>query len=72
MDEATRTKRLAEAEDALHKLILGRQSVTVIADGGYSVTYTPANIDRLRAYIAELRNARISVVKIAASKGLCS
>lgn len=72
MDESTRIQRLAEAENALHKLTLGRQSVEVTAEGGYRVTYTAANIDRLRAYIAELRNARISVVRIAASKGLCS
>lgn len=45
---------LAEAKTALHQLMIGRRSVKVIADGGYTVEYSAANIDRLKAYIADL------------------
>lgn len=49
-------QRLAEAKDALHQLQLGKQVVKVEVHGapGRSVTYTPANIDQLKRYIATL------------------
>ena len=50
------TQRLAEAKDALHQLQLGKQVVKVEVHGapGRSVTYTPANIEQLKRYIAVL------------------
>lgn len=50
------TQRLAEAQQALHQLQLGRQVVKVEVHGapGRSVTYTPGNIEQLKRYIAGL------------------
>jgi hypothetical protein len=45
---------LEQAKTALHQLMIGRRSVKVIADGDYTVEYSAANIDRLKAYIADL------------------
>lgn len=49
-------QRLAEAREALHQLQLGKQVVKVEVHGapGRSVTYTPANIEQLKRYIAAL------------------
>lgn len=49
-------QRLAEAKEALHQLQLGKQVVKVEVHGapGRSVTYTPANMDQLKRYIATL------------------
>lgn len=49
-------QRLAEAKEALHQLQLGKQVVKVEVHGapGRSVTYTPANIEQLKRYIAML------------------
>lgn len=49
-------QRLAEAKAALHQLQLGKQVVKVEVHGapGRSVTYTPANIEQLKRYIAAL------------------
>lgn len=49
-------QRLAEAKEALHQLQLGKQVVKVEVHGapGRSVTYTPANIEQLKRYIATL------------------
>jgi hypothetical protein len=51
----TLEEMLAEAQTALHQLMIGRRSVKVIADGGYTIEYTAANIVKLKAYIAELQ-----------------
>ncbi|MCL2829411.1 MAG: gpW family protein [Betaproteobacteria bacterium] len=50
------TIRLTEAREALHRLTLGEQVVKVEVNGapGRSVTYTPASIESLKRYIAEL------------------
>ena len=48
--------RLDEAEGALHKLLVG-QSATAIGYDGESVSYKPANIHQLQAYIARMRAA---------------
>ena len=49
-------QRLEEAKAALHQLQLGKQVVKVEVHGapGRSVTYTPANIEQLKRYIAAL------------------
>lgn len=52
---ATAAQRLAEAEDALHNLLVGRGVQTLQDQSGEAVTYTAANVARLRAYIAELK-----------------
>lgn len=49
-------RRLAEAEDALHNLMIGESVVTVTTDDR-TATFTAANSDRLRAYIHELKVA---------------
>ena len=49
----TAQERLDEARDALHRLIVGKQAVTITYDGE-TVTYTAADESRLRRYIAEL------------------
>lgn len=55
-DTATLTKRLAEAEAALHKLLTGTKAVTVKTDVG-ETTYRSyvSDLANLRAYIAELK-----------------
>lgn len=53
-DLATLRSRLAEAEDALHRLVTGQQEVSV-SDGTNTATYSRATMADLRSYIAELR-----------------
>lgn len=53
-DQATLTKRLAEAEEALHQLLMGRQVVQV-QSGDDVVRYERSNIATLRAYVASLK-----------------
>lgn len=48
--------RLAEAEDALHKLIIAKSTVQVRADTGEQLVYTPADEVKLRGYIRELQH----------------
>lgn len=45
---------LADAQAALHKVILGGK-VEMIRDGVNQLTYTKASLPDLRAYIAELQ-----------------
>ncbi|HWK55368.1 MAG TPA: gpW family head-tail joining protein [Hyphomicrobiales bacterium] len=47
-------QQLQEAEAALHKLITGKQVVSVTIDG-VQTQYTPAQVPVLRAYVNELR-----------------
>lgn len=49
--------RLAEAEVALHQLMMGKQKVQVMyaLGGNHSVTFQQTAAADLRAYIAELR-----------------
>ncbi|EWY36764.1 hypothetical protein N825_25355 [Skermanella stibiiresistens SB22] len=53
-DETTLRRRLTEAEDALHRLTIGK-SVTVASGDGSSITYAPAQSAQLRLHIAELK-----------------
>jgi hypothetical protein len=53
-DVATLRLRLSEAEDALHKVSIGK-AVTVIGEGGNSVTYSRVNRNELVAYISQLK-----------------
>lgn len=48
------TARLAEAEDALHKVEIGGQEV-VIGYDGHRTEYSPANAASLRRYIRTLK-----------------
>jgi hypothetical protein len=57
-DTATLRARLDEALAARHKLITGTQVVQLSYAAGAAnrmARYTPADVDRLDAYIAELR-----------------
>lgn len=49
------TKRLAEAESALHDLNVGVSARVYVDQSGERVEYTPANAGRLAAYIADLK-----------------
>lgn len=51
---ATDQDRLDAAQAALHKLLTGT-SVVEVDTGQYRAKFTPANIDALRSYIAELQ-----------------
>lgn len=53
----TYTARLAEAEAALHKVLIGGHARVVVESNGERVEFTAANADRLRAYIEELKIA---------------
>lgn len=46
--------RLIAAKDALHKLMIGQMPRVVVDQNGERVEFTMTNVDRLRAYIAEL------------------
>lgn len=52
--------RLAEAEDAYHRLQLGAKLVSATKDGR-SFQYTAANVPALKAYIAELKTSIASL-----------
>jgi hypothetical protein len=71
MDEQTRLQYLSDAQAALHKLIIGTKVVEIHHGVKEVMRFTPADIERLRAYIAELRGGQISMVKFSTSKGLC-
>jgi len=51
----TYTTYLAEAETALHKLLMGQTARTFVDQNGERVEFTAANAGRLRAYIYELK-----------------
>ena len=53
-DTATLQARLAEAEEALHRLAIGEKEVQA-GYNGKSVTFNQSSMQRLRAYIAELK-----------------
>lgn len=50
------TTRLASAEDALHKLMIGESARVYVDQNGERIEYTAANAQRLRAYIAEIKD----------------
>lgn len=60
-DLATLQTRLDEAEAALHKLQTGAQ-VASVGDGQGNVQYTSADVDKLRAYVRDLK-AQISTAQ---------
>jgi len=47
--------RLAEAEQSLHELMIGQQARVFVDQNGERVEYSMASADRLRAYIASLK-----------------
>lgn len=49
------TKRLKEAEDALHELMLGEKARVFIDQSGERVEFLAANSDKLRAYISQIK-----------------
>ncbi len=53
-DTVTLEARLAEAETAYHALLIG-QTVQAAGLDGRSVTYTPADADKLAGYIQMLK-----------------
>jgi hypothetical protein len=56
-ETATYTANLAEAESALHKLLIGGHARVVVESNGERVEFTAGNAQRLRAYIEELKIA---------------
>lgn len=59
VDKAVLETRLTEAEDAMHKLVTGRQSVSLShsqGGGSHSIGYTQANRNELAAYIINLKS----------------
>lgn len=49
------TERLADAEAALHRLMVGESARVFVDQNGERVEYAVANANRLRAYIHEMR-----------------
>lgn len=63
LDKETIKTRLAEAEEAYHKLLIGAKEVSVNVGNFGSVTYNQTNRAALEAYIADLK------AQIAAAEG---
>jgi hypothetical protein len=63
---ALKTK-LAEAETAYHRLLIGAGKASISFGPSKSVTYTQASIPKLRAYINDL-NDQIGVIEGCAKK----
>ena len=55
-DIATLRQRLLEAEDALHRLMIGELEVTVSVGGYGATTYAQTGINKLNAYISKLKS----------------
>ena len=53
IETATLEARLTEAENALHKLLLG-QTVIVVSYDGHRTEFKPADESKLRRYVQEL------------------
>ena len=68
-DTLTPSDQLAQAQAALHAVLIGRQSVEIMVDGR-TVKYGPANINQLKAYVAQLAGGEITTVRISSNKGL--
>ena len=51
----TTQAQLDEARQALHELLTGKRVASIQKDGR-SVTFTPATLNNLRGYIAELES----------------
>ena len=65
-DQATLTARLAEAEDALHELRLGRSAVQVRTSDGKSVSYAAADAGQLQTL--SMKRSRNLLDSLAATK----
>lgn len=63
MDIETLRTRLAEAEEAYHRLMIGAREVSVNVGNFGSVTYNQTSRTALEAYIADLK------AKLAEAKG---
>lgn len=63
LDKETIKTRLAEAEEAYHKLLIGAKEVSVNVGNFGSVTYNQTSRTALEAYIADLK------AQIAAAEG---
>lgn len=63
LDKETIKTRLAEAEEAYHKLIIGAKEVSVNVGNFGSVTYNQTSRTALEAYISSLKS------QIAAAEG---
>lgn len=59
----TNEAKLAEAEAALHDLMIGQSPRVVVDQNGERIEYTAANAAKLRSYIETLKTA------ISAKKG---
>ncbi|ERP95648.1 head-tail joining protein [Labrenzia sp. C1B10] len=57
MDTETLRARLAEAEKAYHELMVSGGVRTLVDQSGERIEFSPTNLSRLRAYIAELKLA---------------
>ena len=55
LDKETIKTRLAEAEEAYHKLLIGAKEVSVNVGNFGAVTYNQTSRTALEAYIAELK-----------------
>ncbi|MCI7486744.1 MAG: gpW family protein [Alphaproteobacteria bacterium] len=55
LDKETIKTRLAEAEEAYHKLLIGAKEVSVNVGNFGSVTYNQTSHAALEAYIADLK-----------------
>lgn len=66
--EALYRGQLADAESALHQLLIGKKAVT-LSYNGESVTYTQANEARLRNYVRELQ-AKLGLICSARRRGV--
>lgn len=55
LDIATLRQRLAEAEEAYHKLMIGEKEVSVSVGNFGSTTYNQASLSALEAYISSLK-----------------
>ena len=62
--------QLAHAECALEK-VLTKGAVTRVEHNGKVVVYSPANLQELKAYVAQLRGPTVTTVRFSSSKGLC-
>lgn len=54
-ETALYTTQLAEAQAALHKLMIGQSARVFVDQNGERVEFTAANAQRLRTYIHELK-----------------
>jgi hypothetical protein len=67
---ATLQTRLSEAQDAFHSLNMGAQAVS-LGIGDKKLTFTPADVSKLRTYIKDLQVA-ISVAQGGTAPGVSS